>query len=253
MEIVFLTLNPEFFGGFLKEGILAKAISKGIIKVTFINFREFTLDKHSCVDDTPYGGGSGMLLKPEPIIRAFESVELLPRRITIMPAPDGKIFSSEVSVKFSYFDQMIFICGRYEGIDSRVSDIINPEHISVGNYILSNGELAALVIFNAVMRNIPGVLGNSDSLKEESFSINRDPANAFGNLSKKNIRYTDEKSGIYDSENENLLEYPQYTRPYSYRGFKVPDVLREGNHKLISEWMINESVKKTKKHNVLAY
>ncbi|HPG30879.1 MAG TPA: tRNA (guanine(37)-N(1))-methyltransferase [bacterium] len=272
MEITFLSLNPEFFEGFLKEGILKNAISKGIIKINFINIRDFTLDKHSCADDTPYGGGSGMLLKPEPIVRAFESIELLPRRKVIMPCPDGREFNSAEASKLSDFDQLIFICGRYEGIDERASEILNPEKISVGNYVLSNGELAALVIFNSAMRNIPGVLGNSESLKSESFSIFHDSGTAIPEQRNSKEKKTAVRSCGSLTENSNpkifdngirncktgnfnrgiedcaeLLEYPQYTRPDEYRGIKVPDVLREGNHKLIAEWMIRESVKKTER------
>lgn len=215
MEIVFLTLNPEFIFGFLNEGIIKSAVAGGILKIRCINFRDFALDKHQTVDDAPYGGGSGMLIKPEPLIRAFESIELLPRRRVVFPTPAGRVFNNRTAVELSDYEQLIFICGRYEGIDERVIEIIGPDAISIGDYVLSNGELGALVIFNAVARQIPGVLGNSESLKEESFS-------------------------------NNLLEYPQYTRPESYRGCRTPNVLKEGNHKLIAEWRLRESLNRTR-------
>jgi len=218
MEIIFLTLNPEFFSGFLEEGIIKNAIAKKIISIKFINFRDYSILKHSVVDDTTYGGGSGMLLKVEPIIRAFESIELLPKRRIILPAPAGEVFNSAIAKKISdsNLEQLIFICGRYEGIDERVIEILAPDIYSIGDFVLSNGELAALVMFNCIVRNIDGVLGNPDSLLEESFT-------------------------------SGLLEYPQYTRPEEFRGLKTPSVLLTGNHREINAWRKEQAIIKTKR------
>lgn len=216
MEFIFLTLNPEMLNCIFEEGIIKDALNSGKIKARLINFRDFAVDKHSIVDDTPYGGGGGMLLKPEPLIRAFESIELKPRHKVIMTTPAGAKFKQQTAKQFAELEQLIFICGRYEGIDERVSEILRPMQISIGDYVLSNGELAALVMFNAVARLIDGVLGNADSLIEESFE-------------------------------NGLLEYPHYTRPDVYRGLSVPDVLKNGNHKLIVNWRQNEARKRTLK------
>lgn len=198
----------------MSEGIIKKALAEKIISARSIDFRTFSVDKHNCVDDTPYGGGCGMLLKPENIIRAFESVELKPKRKIILTSPAGRRFDQRYAEYLSDCEQLIFICGRYEGIDERVDEILQPEIISAGDYVLSNGEIAALVIFNAVARLIPGVLGNSGSLKEESFA-------------------------------DGKLEYPQFTRPDFYRGIEAPEVLKNGNHKLINEWRKKKSIEKT--------
>ena len=214
MEFVFLSLSPEFFQGFMNEGIIKKALVEKKISARVIDFRDFSVDKHNCVDDTPYGGGCGMLIKPDALVRAFESIELKPARKLILTSPAGKRFNQRYAESLAECEQLIFICGRYEGIDERVSELLQPEIISVGDYVLSNGELAALVIFNAVSRLIPGVLGNSGSLNEESF-------------------------------NDEKLEYPQYTRPEIYRNLCVPEVLKSGNHKLINDWRKNRSIEKT--------
>ncbi|HON57876.1 MAG TPA: tRNA (guanosine(37)-N1)-methyltransferase TrmD [bacterium] len=216
MEFIFLTLNPEMLDGIFKEGIIKEAINTNKIKIKLINFREYALDRHQIVDDTPYGGGSGMLLKPEPIIRAFEDIELKPRCRVIMPTPAGKRFHQRTAKRLLNYDQLIFICGRYEGIDERVSEILQPLKISIGDYILSNGEIAAAAIFNAIARLIDGVLGNPLSLIEESFE-------------------------------NGMLEYPQYTRPECYRGLSVPEILKSGHHKLINDWRLSESKKITEK------
>ncbi len=216
MKCIFFTLSPEFFHGFLSEGIIKKALNEKRFSVEIINFRDYSLDKHKAVDDSPYGGGGGMLIKPEAIIRAFESIELQPRRSLIMTSPAGKVFKQQDAQRLAGMEQIIFICGRYEGIDERIYDILEPEVFSIGDYVLSNGELAALVMFNAAVRLIDGVLGNSESLREESFEQNR-------------------------------LEYPHYTRPESYRGYDVPRILLEGHHKKINMWRNSAANAKTQR------
>lgn len=217
LKIHVLTLFPEFFESPFNVSIIKRALDKGLIQIELINIRDFSRDKHKKVDDYPYGGGSGMVMKPEPIFEAVDYVEKTiegERRRIILMSPQGKAFNQSLARELSTEKNLVFICGHYEGIDERVKTLITDE-ISIGDYILTGGEIPALAIIDAVTRLVPGVLGSSQSLEEESFS-------------------------------DGLLEYPQYTRPEVYRGLKVPDVLLSGNHKEIELFRRREALVRTR-------
>ena len=215
MRFDILTLFPEMFSSPFKESILAKAIEKGLIEVRTINIRDFALDKHRIVDDAPYGGGQGMVMKVEPIARAIEQVKSEdPSVRTIYLTPEGKPLNQEMARQLSSRSHLILLCGRYEGVDVRVRELFIDEEISIGDYVLTGGELAAMVLIDAVSRLLPGVLGSDRSAEEDSF---------FG----------------------SLLEYPQYTRPPVYRGMAVPEVLLSGHHAQIERWRRRESLRRT--------
>ena len=214
MKFDILTIFPEMFSPYLRYGILGKAIQKRLIKIDIINIRDFALGKHKNTDDRPYGGGEGMVMKPEPIYRALRSIERLNNSLVILLSPQGEKFDQNMAWKLSHYDQLIFICGRYEGIDERIRILCADTEISIGDYILSGGELAALVIIDTVSRLIPGVLGGERSNIEESF-------------------------------NNGLLEYPQYTRPRIFQGIEVPEILLSGNHEEIRKWRRKQALKRT--------
>jgi tRNA (guanine37-N1)-methyltransferase len=215
MRFDILTLFPDMFSSPLRGSILGKAIEKGIIQIRTINIRDFSLDKHQVVDDSPYGGGQGMVMKVEPIARAIESVKSQnPSVRTIYLTPQGKPFSQDLARKLSTQPHLILLCGRYEGVDERVRELFIDEEISIGDYVLTGGELAAMVLIDAVSRLIPGVLGSDRSAEEDSFF-------------------------------NFLLEYPQYTRPFDFRGRCVPEVLLSGNHSAIALWRRKEALKRT--------
>ena len=213
MKIDILTLFPESFSA-LDTSIIERAKKAGIVEINIINIRDFSKDKHKKCDDTPFGGGAGMLMTPQPIFDAVMSVKKEGSKI-IFPSPSGKVFNSKISKDLSTNDHLIFICGHYEGIDQRILDIFNPEEISIGDYVLTGGELPTMVIVDSLLRFVPGVI-SSESLDEESFS-------------------------------QNLLEYPQYTRPQVFQGIEVPFVLTNGNHKEIKKWQTEKAMEKTKK------
>lgn len=215
MKFDILTIFPEFFESPFSFGIFKKAIEKNIVEINTHDIRDYTGDKHRTVDDAPYGGGGGMLMKPEPIGRAVKEIKRADlRSLVILTTPGGEIFSDVTAREMATYDQLVIICGRYEGIDERVREIYVDKEISIGDYVLSGGEYAAAVIVDSVARFIPGFLGNELSPERDSF-------------------------------NEWLLEYPQYTRPEVYEGSKIPDVLLSGNHKEIGEWRRKESIKRT--------
>jgi tRNA (guanine37-N1)-methyltransferase len=208
------TIFPQFFSCFKEVGIVSKAIKKGLVNIDTINLRDFTKDKHKSVDDVVYGGGPGMLLKPEPIFEAYDYLKSKGiNPYVLVTEPWGRKFNQEFAIELSKKEEILIICGRYEGIDERVKKIVDEE-VSIGDFILSGGEPAALIIMDAVTRLIPGVVGDENSLKVDSFS-------------------------------DNLLGYPNYTRPFEYRGMKVPQVLVSGNHQLIEKWRRWESLKRT--------
>ncbi len=237
-----LTLFPNIISSYCDETILGRAQKNKLIDVRAIYIRDFTHDKHKTVDDTPYGGGAGMLMKPEPIYEALVSIDGLPfkkapgmtklkrlatgtvskKKRTVLLSPRGRQFDQSVAESWSQLDELVLICGRYEGVDQRVVDHMIDEEISVGPYVLAGGELGALTIIEAVSRLIPGVLGNAESLTDETF-------NAVG------------KSKV-ESRNQDIeVEYPQYTKPVDFKGWKVPDVLLSGDHKKIVEWRRKQS------------
>ncbi|APV45391.1 tRNA (guanine37-N1)-methyltransferase [Dehalogenimonas formicexedens] len=215
MRIDILTLFPEMFAGPFSESILKRAAEKGLLEIHFHQIRDYTHDKHHVVDDTPYGGGAGMVMKPEPVVEAIESVKRLSdaESRTILLSPSGKLFSQGIAAELALKSRLILIAGHYEGFDERVRSYIDDE-ISIGDYVLSGGELPAMVIVDAVARLIPGVLGCGESHVEESHS-------------------------------QGLLEYPHYTRPPEFRGTPVPAILLSGNHAEIAKWRRKESLKRT--------
>ncbi len=219
MNFHVMTLFPEFINESVNHSILKRAINNGLIKVSAINMRDFSTNKHNNVDDYTYGGGSGMLISCDPVYGAYESIlnniNLNETKKVLFMSPRGKTLTQDMSKRLSEYDNLILLCGHYEGIDQRVLDYIDVEEVSIGDYVLTGGEIPALVTIDVVSRHIDGVLSNSASTEEESFSV-------------------------------DLLEYPQYTRPEEWKGMKVPDVLLSGHHKKIKEYREAESIKITK-------
>ncbi|MGI6703158.1 MAG: tRNA (guanosine(37)-N1)-methyltransferase TrmD [Clostridia bacterium] len=216
MKIDILTLFPEMFDSLLCSSIIGKAVEKGIIQVNIVNIRDFSRDKHRRVDHYPYGGGAGMVMMPQPIYNAIASVkEGCPEALVILTSPRGKPFVQQKAATLSRQGHLVIVCGHYEGVDQRVIDSMVDEEISIGDYVLTGGELPAMVIVDAVARLLPGVIGSLKSLEEESFT-------------------------------GGLLEYPQYTRPAEFMGMKVPEVLLSGDHKRIEEWRRERAIETTK-------
>ncbi len=216
MRFDVLTLFPELIQSHMNFSIMKRASEDGIIIVNTINPRDFTLDKHKKVDDTPYGGGAGMVLMPQPYVDAYNSVEKTEKSVTLMMTPQGEPFCDRISDELAQYEQVIILCGHYEGFDERIRDIIKPREISIGDFVLTGGELPALCIIDSVSRKIEGTLGKIESAHDDSFS-------------------------------DGLLEYPQYTKPREYIGYKVPDVLLNGNHKLIEEYRMEQKILRTQK------
>ena len=213
IQFTVLTLFPEMFAP-LQESILKRAQEAGLVKLQFVNFRDYATSKHKNVDDVPYGGGAGMLLKPEPIFAAIRDLpQICGRQRVILMTPQGDVFSQQKAEEWSEQQELVFICGHYEGFDERIRELADEE-LSIGDYVLTGGELAAMVMIDAVARLIPGVLGEDTSAKEDSHSI-------------------------------SLLEYPQYTRPADFEGRQVPEILLSGHHAMIKQWRRKESLRRT--------
>ena len=210
-----LTLFPEMIENYCGFSIMKRAIDGGIVTINAINPRDFTLNKHKKVDDTPYGGGAGMVLMPQPYVDAYESIKQCDNAVTVMLSPQGEPLNDNIVNDLAKYDQMILLCGHYEGFDERIREIIKPREISLGDFVLTGGELPALCLIDAVSRKLDGTLGKIESAAEDSFS-------------------------------NGLLEYPHYTKPRVYRGLKVPEVLLNGNHKDINEFRLEKSVERTK-------
>ena len=215
MRFDVLTLFPELIQSHLDFSIMKRAKDDGVISVNAINPRDFTLDKHKKVDDTPYGGGAGMVLMPQPYVDAYNSVEKLENSVTLMMTPQGEPFNDKISNELTKYEQVIILCGHYEGYDERIREIIKPREISIGDFVLTGGELPALCVIDSISRKIDGTLGKIESAHDDSFS-------------------------------DGLLEYPQYTKPREYLGYKVPEVLLNGNHKLIEEFRMQQKIERTK-------
>lgn len=217
MKIHVLTIFPEIFSGFLSESIIKIAQEKSLLEIVLSDFREFAADKHRSVDDSPYGGGPGMLLMPDPVVKSAEAIleQCAQRPRIILLTPQGRRLDQKLARELSRENHLLLICGRYEGFDARIAKILQVEEISIGDYVLSGGEVPAMAVIEAVARLIPGVVGDPESPITESFT-------------------------------ENRLEYPQYTRPADYRGEKVPDVLLSGNHAEIKKWREKQSLKRTR-------
>lgn len=241
MRFDIVTLFPRFFDGPFGFGVLRRALDADIVRVDIHNLREFTTDRHQTVDDRPFGGGEGMVLKPEPIFRAVESLGVAnkPARDTtrdrvVLLSAQGKPFTQSVAREMSSLERVVLLCGRYEGMDERVNDLIADSELSIGDYVLSGGELAAAIVVDAVTRLLPGVLGNEDSARYESFGAQQDES---ASVSETAPRSTCDSGG--------LLDYPHYTRPVEFLGATVPPVLTSGNHAEISQWRRLQSLKKT--------
>jgi tRNA (guanine37-N1)-methyltransferase len=217
MRFDVLTIFPRMFSAYLDEGVLGRAVKQALVDVRLVNIRDFAKDAHRTTDDRPYGGGEGMVMKPGPIHRALQSVERVTgRSMTVLLSPQGEAFNQSTAWELSRWDQVILICGRYEGVDERIRESCIDRELSIGDYVLSGGELGALVIIEAVSRLIPGVLGG-------------------------------ERSHLEDSFENGLLEYPQYTRPRVFGSKTVPPVLLSGDHEKIRLWRRKESLKRTLK------
>ena len=215
-----LTIFPEFFDGPFRHGVVSKAAESGLISIEIHDLRNWTHDRHRTVDDRPFGGGEGMLLKPEPIFEAVESIfpaRPETRRVVLLSA-QGKRFDQQAARRLAACPELLFICGRYEGVDERVAEYLADEELSIGDFVLSGGELAAALVIDCIARLVPGVLGNADSAVQESFG------------------------------HENLLDCPQYTRPADFRGWKVPETLLSGNHEEIRRWRQKAAREKTAKN-----
>jgi tRNA (guanine37-N1)-methyltransferase len=216
LNFTIVTLFPAMFESPLNHSILKKAQEKGLISIILVNPRDYTTDRHRITDDYPYGGGQGMVMKPEPLVAAIEDVKIrMPRAKVILLSPQGRVFNQALAAELAKQEELVLVCGRYEGVDERVKDFIDDE-ISIGDYTISGGEPAATVVIDAVSRLVPGVLGNAQSAGDESFS-------------------------------NGLLEYPQYTRPEEFRGAKVPEALLSGDHERIRQWRRQMSVQQTQK------
>lgn len=213
LRIDVITIFPNMLAGFLEESILKRAVQKGIVRLNTVNLRQFTTDRHQTTDDRPFGGGPGMIMKPEPLFDAVESVRTPGARVILM-APQGRPFTQAVAQELAGEHHLVFVCGHYEGVDERVRLALANDEISIGDYVLTNGALPAAVITDAVVRLLPGVLGAEDATHVESFG----------------------SAG---------LEYPQYTRPREFRGMAVPEVLISGDHAAIAKWRKEESIRRT--------
>lgn len=214
LRIDLVSLFPDFFASPLASGLIGKALARGIATVEITNPRDFTTDKHHKVDDEPYGGGVGMVMKPEPIFAAVESLPVLPKRQVILLTPQGQPMTQPLLQTLAAYDQLVMICGHYEGVDERVLDLVTQE-VSLGDFVLTCGEIPALALLNGVIRLLPGTVGKTDSLKYESFEA-------------------------------GLLDYPHYTRPPEFRGLAVPEVLRSGNHGAIAAWRQQQQIQRTR-------
>lgn len=210
-----LTLFPEMISSYCNCSILKRAIESKVIAVETTNPRDFTEDKHKKVDDTPYGGGAGMVLMAQPYVDSYENIERVENSLTVMLTPQGEVFNDALCNEFANYDQIILLCGHYEGFDERIRDIIKPREVSIGDFVLTGGELPALCLIDSISRKIEGTLGKIESADEDSFS-------------------------------NGLLEHPHYTKPREYRGFEVPEVLLNGNHKKIKEYRFEQQLHRTK-------
>ena len=245
MKADIVTIFPDFFRGPLQYGITRRAQELGLAEIQVHDLREFTHDRHRTVDDRPFGGGEGMVLKPEPLFECLESLQLAPRteRVTqkakqsvILLSAQGQRFTQQVASELAALDRIVLICGRYEGVDERVTDFLADREISIGDYVLSGGEIAAAVIVEAVMRLLPGALGNEASTRQESFTIGTKPKQDAG------VR---DNGADSTCGSNGLLDYPHYTRPAEFRGIPVPEALMTGNHEEIRRWRRQRALEKT--------
>ena len=242
MRFDILTIFPDFFQGPFDHGVVARALRSGLAESHIHDLRTFTHDRHRTVDDRPFGGGEGMVLKPQPIFECAESLNLTPKpdrdttkESVILLSAQGKRFTQSTARRLAKLDRIVLICGRYEGVDERVTQLLCDEELSIGDYVLSGGELAAAIVLDATVRLLPGVLGHADSSKYESFGEGDEPTETLT------------IDGVPRSTNAaaGLLDYPHYTRPAEFRGVPVPDVLAEGDHLKIRKWRRQAALAKT--------
>lgn len=223
LELFVVTLFPQMFPSVLGESMMKRAFDRGIAQLECVDFRQYASDKHKTVDDAPFGGGAGMLLKPEPLFRTMDDIERLHGKVppptgrVILLSPAGRRFTQEVAREYAACQRLVFLCGHYEGFDDRVRQHVATEELSLGDFVMTGGEIAAMAVIDSVVRLLPGVLGNAESLEAESHTT-------------------------------GVLEYPQFTRPASYRGYDVPETLLSGNHQRIAAWRDKHALYRTWKH-----
>lgn len=242
LQIEILTIFPAFFDGFLDYGVVSRAVERGLVHVGVHDLRSFTHDAHRTVDDRPFGGGEGMVLKPEPLAEALDAMGVRPlaergadsRESVILLAAQGRPFTQQTARELAAMDRVILLCGRYEGIDERIRQLYCDREISIGDYVLSGGELAAAVVADATLRLVPGVLGNAASAAFESFGIC-------------DANIPAEEDGVPRSQHGSggLLDYPHFTRPAEFRGMRVPDALLGGDHKAVRRWRREQQLETT--------
>ena len=249
MRFDVITIFPEFFSGPLEHGIVRRAREAGIVDVRVQDLRAFTKDRHRTVDDRPFGGGEGMVLKPEPLFEAVESLlghgvgDAANRRAPdpgtaiVLLSAAGKLFNQEIARRFAQLQRIIFVCGRYEGVDERVAQHLATPEISIGDFVLSGGELAAMLVMDAVTRLLPGALGNEASSQNESFRANLSSSSSSSRPADRSL-----------APNGLLLDFPHYTRPAEYRGWRVPEVLIGGNHAEVAKWRREAALEKTRRN-----
>ncbi|MGH9730284.1 MAG: tRNA (guanosine(37)-N1)-methyltransferase TrmD [Candidatus Acidiferrales bacterium] len=257
MRFDLITIFPEFFRGPLDHGIVRRAREAKLIDVAIHDLRNFTHDRHRTVDDRPFGGGEGMVLKPEPLFDAVESLigpakdaqtsqPAMGTAIVLLSA-SGKLFRQEMARKFAQLERVILICGRYEGVDERVAEHLATDEISIGDFVLSGGELPAAMVLDAVTRLIPGALGNEDSAENESFSATREKRET-GEQIPSVPDATERRITVHESASRGILDYPHYTRPQNFRGWEVPETLMSGNHEQIRQWRHRTALEKTRRN-----
>jgi tRNA (guanine37-N1)-methyltransferase len=245
-----ITVFPQFFESPFGFGVLGRAIAEDRVRIQVHNLRDFTNDRHKTVDDRPFGGGEGMVLKPEPMFRAVESLGIAEKSVrdtkrerVVLLSAQGKSFTQATARELAHVERIVFLCGRYEGVDERVNDLLADTELSIGDYVISGGELAAAVIVDAVSRLLPGVLGNEDSVRYESFAAESAPAMPAIAPDRGVVSARPQPRSTCDSG--GLLDYPHYTRPPEFRGAEVPAVLSSGNHEDIRRWRRRQSLSKT--------
>ena len=244
MRFDLISIFPEFFSGPLDHGILRRAREAGLVQVHVQDLREFTKDRHRTVDDRPFGGGEGMVLKPEPLFEAVESLlgrgvgdasspaAADPKTAIVLLSAAGRLFDQQTARRYAQMERLIFICGRYEGVDERIAEHLATEEISIGDFVLSGGELPAILVIDAVTRLLPGALGNEASSQNESFSQ----------------AASNRKCGHVGTPDFARLDFPHYTRPSEYRGWKVPEVLIGGNHAEVAKWRRAAAIENTRRN-----
>src|SRR5271170_7684970 len=245
MKTDIVTIFPDFFRGPLDYGITRRAQEMGLATIQVHDLREFTHDRHRTVDDRPFGGGEGMVLKPEPLFKCLESLGFEPRerrlvermrQSVVLLSAQGQRFTQAVATELALLDRIVFVCGRYEGVDERVAEFLADRELSIGDYVLSGGEMAAAVVVEAVMRLLPGAVGNERSTQQESFTVDSKAVDS---------KAKDSDGADSTCGSNGLLDYPHYTRPAEFRGIKVPEELMSGNHEEIRKWRRQRALEKT--------